>query len=234
MHQGRLVEDGEPVEVIDKYHAILSMKEGNLSSEKKMERQPFASQAIEGIEPPKQKSEAQLNNEQQPKTEPDKEGEEGEEVKIQSSRNRRGGFEAEITRVLIKSSEKGRESDTFISGEMASVRLRIRCNQKIDSPSVGMIIMKDHEGNGVLIYNTNTVWRNMNLGCFDSGTEFEVHFNQRLSLPEGKYYLNVGVANTDASKLYDWQENRKSFQIMMGNLGWKGQVDLNSQIVILK
>jgi cytochrome b involved in lipid metabolism len=64
--------------------------------------------------------------------------------------------------------------------------------------------------------------------------EFEVHFNQRVSLPEGKYYLNAGIANTDASKLYDWHENLKSFQITMGDLPWRGTVDLNSQIIIFK
>jgi hypothetical protein len=117
---------------------------------------------------------------------------------------------------------------------MVSICLRIRCHQNIENPTVGLMIMKVDGGGNVVIYNTNTLWRNMNLGRFNSGAEFEVHFNQRISLPEGKYYLNVGIGNTDASKVYDWRENVKSFQIMVGDLPWKGMVDLDSQIVILK
>jgi ABC-type polysaccharide/polyol phosphate transport system ATPase subunit len=235
LHQGRLVEDGDPGAVVDKYHEILSMKEGSLAPEKELEGQKIASQPIEEIEPPNRKEEEQEKYEEQAEKEEISEKGEEEREEIQPPPYRRyGAFEAEITEVLIRSSEKGKETDAFISGEMVSVCLRIRCHQKIDSPSVGMMIMKYDDGYGALIYNTNTLWRNMNLGCFNSGMEFEVRFNQRVSLPEGNYYLNVGIANTDASKLYDWQENRKSFRIMMGDLRWKGQVDLNSQIVILK
>jgi lipopolysaccharide transport system ATP-binding protein len=236
LHQGRLVEDGDPLAVIDKYHAILSMKEGSLALEKELERQEIASRSVKEIEPLNKKEEEQEKcQEQTEKEEPRKKEEEREKVEIQPFQYRRySAFEFEITGVSIKSSEKGEETDTFISGEMVSICLRIRCHQNIENPTVGLMIMKVDGGGNVVIYNTNTLWRNMNLGRFNSGAEFEVHFNQRISLPEGKYYLNVGIGNTDASKVYDWRENVKSFQIMVGDLPWKGMVDLDSQIVILK
>ena len=231
LHRGRLVEDGDPAAVIDKYHAILSTKERDHDLEKELEREKIAVQPIEDIEPPEKEEEEQGEKEEIQQ----EERAELKEVAPQPPQYRRHGtLEAEVTEVFIKSSEQGKETDTFLSGEMISICLRIRFNQDIENPTVGMIITKFDDGCAVLIYNTNTLWRNINLGCFNSGMEFEVHFDQRVSLPEGKYYLNVGIANTDASKLYDWHENLKSFQIMMGDLSWKGTADLNSQIIIFK
>jgi hypothetical protein len=238
LQKGRLVEDGDPVAVIDKYHEILSTKERDLDLEREIQREKIAFQPVEEMErPEKREEEEQEKYEEKAEKEEIQEKERGEleEVVPEPPQYRQyGTLEAEITEVLIKSSEKGKEIDTFLSGEMVSICLRIRCHQDIENPAVGMVIMKFDEGCGVLIYNTNTLWRNMNLGCFNRGVEFEVHFNQRVSLPEGRYYLNVGIANTDASRVYDWRENVKSFQIMTGDFRWKGTVDLNSQIIVVQ
>lgn len=228
LHEGRLVTDGNPEGVIDKYHAILSTKERPPDIEKVFGEEEVSSRVANSQVVLERREEGEGKEERVEKEEPNK------VIFPQLPEYKRyGTLQAEITKVLIKS-ERGKETDSFISGEMISICLHIRFNQDIENPTVGMIITKFDDGRGVLIYNTNTLWRNINLGCFNTGMEFEVHFDQRVSLPEGKYYLNVGIANTDASKLYDWHENLKSFQITMGDPPWKGTVDLNSQIIIFK
>jgi ABC-type polysaccharide/polyol phosphate transport system ATPase subunit len=224
LHHGRLIEDGDPAAVIDKYRAILYTKK-EPGREEESEREKIAVRPSENMEPPEKKEEPG-EEEQRPVS---------READLQlPSYVRCGSFEAEIMEVLIKSSESGKEIDTLFSGEMISICLRIRCHKNIENPVVGIMIMKFDDGCGRVIYNINTLWRNMNIGRFNQSTKFEVHFDQVVILPEGKYYLNVGIANADASKIYDWHENLKSFQIMMRELRWEGTVDLNSRIVVVQ
>jgi ABC-type polysaccharide/polyol phosphate transport system ATPase subunit len=223
LHHGHLIVDGSPEETIDQYHTIIGMKAMDLDHEKESRREKIAVQPIENIEPPEKKEKEQEKKEQEKK----------EEVPQPPLYKRQGSLEAEIAEVRIKS-EEGEETDSFISGEMISICLHIRLHQDIENPAVGMVITRFDNGCNILVYNTNTLWRDIKLGFFKEGVEFEVHFNQRVYLPEGKYYLNFGIGSTDASRVYDWHENLKSFQIKKGEICWEGTVNLNSQIVVLR
>ena len=229
LHQGRLVEDGDPAAVIDKYHAILSTKERDHDLEKEPEREKIAVQPIEDIEPPEKKEEEQGEKEEIQQ----EERAELKEVAPQPTQYRRHGtLEAEITEVLIKSSEQGKETDTFLSGEMISICLRIRFNQDIENPNVGMAILGHENGKTIVVYSTNTLRKNMNLGFLQSDTDIELEFIQRVSLREGEYYLTAAITNSDSSKFYDWHDNLKSFWIKKVDPRWEEMVDLNSQIII--
>ena len=229
LHQGRLVEDGDPAAVIDKYHAILSTKERDHDLEKEPEREKIAVQPIEDIEPPEKKEEEQGEKEEIQQ----EERAELKEVAPQPTQYRRHGtLEAEITEVLIKSSEQGKKTDTFLSGEMISICLRIRFNQDIENPNVGMAILGHENGKTIVVYSTNTLRKNMNLGFLKRDTDIELEFIQRVSLREGEYYLTAAITNSDSSKFYDWHDNLKSFWIKKVDPRWEEMVDLNSQIII--
>lgn len=229
LHQGRLVEDGDPAAVIDKYHAILSTKERDHDLEKEPEREKIAVQPIEDIEPPEKKEEEQGEKEEIQQ----EERAELKEVAPQPTHYRRHGtLEAEITEVLIKSSEQGKKTDTFLSGEMISICLRIRFNQDIENPNVGMAILGHENGKTIVVYSTNTLRKNMNLGFLKRDTDIELEFIQRVSLREGEYYLTAAITNSDSSKFYDWHDNLKSFWIKKVDPRWEEMVDLNSQIII--
>ena len=229
LHQGRLVEDGDPAAVIDKYHAILSTKERDHDLEKEPEREKIAVQPIEDIEPLEKKEEEQGEKEEIQQ----EERAELKEVAPQPTQYRRHGtLEAEITEVLIKSSEQGKKTDTFLSGEMISICLRIRFNQDIENPNVGMAILGHENGKTIVVYSTNTLRKNMNLGFLKRDTDIELEFIQRVSLREGEYYLTAAITNSDSSKFYDWHDNLKSFWIKKVDPRWEEMVDLNSQIII--
>jgi ABC-2 type transport system ATP-binding protein/lipopolysaccharide transport system ATP-binding protein len=230
LHQGRLVEDGDPFAVVDKYHEILSIKERDPDPEKELEREKIALQPGD-IEPPEKKEE------EQGKKEEVQQGERAElkEVASQPPQYQRyGTLEAEVTEVLIKSSEQGKETDTFFPGEMVSICLHIRCHQDIENPNVGIAIVGQENGKMIVVYSTNTLWRNINLGFLKRNTHIEVEFIQRVSLPVGGYYLTVAITNSYDSRFYDWHENLKSFQIKKVGPRWEGTIDLNSQIIIRK
>jgi ABC-type polysaccharide/polyol phosphate transport system ATPase subunit len=227
LHEGRLVTDGNPEGVIDKYHAILSTKERPPDLEKLfVEEIPSqlvnSHQVLERIE--------------------EEEREKGEVEREESNRvivpqvpeyKRSGTLEAEITDVVIRG-EKGQETVSFTSGDLVSICLNIRFHRDIKNPAVGILITTFDNGREKLIYSTNTLWRNIRLGAFKEGMDIKIDFNQSIPLPEGRYYLNVGIANSDVSTLYDWHEHLKCFQIKKAALRWEGTVDLNSQIILLK
>lgn len=74
----------------------------------------------------------------------------------------------------------------------------------------------------------------MNLGFLKRDTPIEIEFIQRISLPEGEYYLTVAITHSYDSRFYDWHENLKCFQITKVGDSWEGLIDLNSQIIIRK
>jgi ABC-type polysaccharide/polyol phosphate transport system ATPase subunit len=227
LHEGRLVTDGNPEGVIVKYHAILSTKSRPSDIEKIFEEGEVSSRFAN----------SQVVLERREEGERKKEGAEKEETnKIIFPQlpqyKRYGTFEAEITKVSIKS-EQGKETDSFISGEMISICLHIRCHRDIENPNVGVAILGHEDGKMTVVYSTNTLRRNMDLGLLIRNTDIEVEFVQWASLPVGKYYLTVAIASSDDSSCYDWHENLKSFQIKAVAPHW-GTVDLNSQIIIRK
>jgi hypothetical protein len=125
--------------------------------------------------------------------------------------------------------------DSFISGERISICLHIRIRRDIENPNIGIAILGSGNGKMINVYSTNTLRRNMDLGFLKRNTDIEVEFVQRVSLPEGVYYLTVAITHSHDSRFfYDWHEYLKSFQIKRGGLHWEGTVDLNSQIIIRK
>ena len=134
--------------------------------------------------------------------------------------------------MLVKSVDGEKETDSFASGEMLSVCLHIRFHRDIEKPNVGMAVLRHENGKTMVVYSTNTLRRNMSLGFVKEDTGVEVEFVQRLSLPEGEYFLTVAVTDTRDSRPYDWHENLKSFHLQKPDDSWDGAVDLNSQVII--
>jgi ABC-type polysaccharide/polyol phosphate transport system ATPase subunit len=235
LHGGRVVCDDIPEKTIEAYHVALygyesstPLKDGVESHEIEGEDNPPAETSSGDKEESREKREAIQEN--PPENIP---GGGMETVAPKPPCYQRfGTFEAEITEVLIKSSEQGKETDSFISGEMISIDLHIRFHRDIENPNVGMSILEQKNGQMIIVYSTNTLRKNMNLGFLRGNTDIEVEFTQRLSLPEGEYYLTVAITNSHDSGWYDWHENLKTFQIRKAGSHWEGIVDLDSQIII--
>jgi ABC-type polysaccharide/polyol phosphate transport system ATPase subunit len=147
------------------------------------------------------------------------------------SYRRYGTFEAEVTGVIIRGSD-GEERSLFSSGDVMSIGVRIRFHRQLQDPIIGISISSRESGKLSLIYNTNTRWKELNLGLSKEEDEIEIDFSQRLSLPKGEYYVSAGVSDSEGSRFYDCQEHAKSFRISKSHQVWEGIVDLNSQVTV--
>jgi len=222
LFEGRLIIDGSPEVVIDKYHAMLSTKERTSDLERIVE--------AEKVYVPIMNEKSVLEEKEEKKVE--KEKEKIEEFFPQEPKYERyGTFEAEIVEVVLRN-EKEEETNTFTSAEGMSICLKIRFHRDLEGPIVGFYI-REYKGDRLLnIYGTNTRWKNIELGSFERGEEIEVKFLQRLSLPEGIYYTLAAIADAEETKFYDWQENVKTFIVKKEDSLWTGMIDLNSQVLI--
>lgn len=249
LHEGRVVCDDVPEKAIEAYHVVLYGYEYSQVLRNGLEVHEIESQDTHSAETSfgdkersrekKEETSEGAQGDGPGETKKDTRGDLLEEERLEavipdSPRYQRyGTYEAEITRVLIKS-EQGEETDSFISGEMISICLHIRFHQDMENPNVGIAILGHENGKMILVCSTNTLRKNMNLGLLKRNTDIEVEFIQRVSLPEGKYYLSVAITNSYDSRSYDWHENLKSFQIKKVSHSWERAVDLNSQVIIRK
>jgi lipopolysaccharide transport system ATP-binding protein len=242
LHAGRVVCDDVPEKTIEAYHVVLYGQEDAMVAPMGPEVHevtcgeiPPAEIPSEDREESREETAAMQGN--TPEEIGEQPAEEVSEERLETAApdpgryQRLGALEAEVVGVSIKS-ERGEETDAFVSGERISVSLRIRCHQDMENPAAGMIITRYDQGSGIIVYNTNTLWRKIRLGFLKKDMEFEVHFIQHVPLPEGTYYFNAGVADTEGLTLYDWHENLRPFQIRRGEFRWDGTVDLNSQIIV--
>jgi len=232
LHGGRVVCDDVPEKTIEAYHTLLYGKQGRSVSERDFENEKMENEETRSAETP-----AGDRDVIEPIGGNGPEGIPGSLEAVApdpASYKRYGTFEAEITEVLIKSPEQGRQEGPLVAGEMISIGLHIRFHQDIENPNIGMSILKQENGKMSVIYSTNTFRRNMNLGLLRKDIELEVEFVQRLSLPEGEYSLTVAITRSGDSEPYDWHENLRTFQVQRIDPSWDGLVDLNSQIIICK
>ena len=222
LYEGQLMIDGSPEVVINKYHAMLSNKERPSDLERIVE--------AEKVYVPIMNEKSELEEKEEQKVGKEKEKIE-EFFPPEPKYERYGTFEAEIVGVVLRN-ENEDETDTFTSGEGMSICLKIRFHRDVEGPIVGFYI-RECKGDQLLnIYGTNTRWKKIELGSFERGEEVEVRFLQRLSLPQGIYYMVAAIADGEETKFYDWQENVKSFIVKKEDSLWTGIVDLNSQVLI--
>jgi ABC-type polysaccharide/polyol phosphate transport system ATPase subunit len=240
LHEGRVVCDDVPKKTIEAYHETLYGPEYLLTHPP----QGRETVSAEGAEVEVEVEETPSGEEAAAAESPSEETAraEGPEKSIAAEEaphldptvyQRHGTLEAEVKEATIHNG-RSEEKDSFVSGETFSVRLRIRCNEDLENPTVGMMLTRFDQGGGVLVYNTNTLWRNIKLGELKKGEEVEVHFDQTISLPEGTYYLNVGVADSEGVRLIDWHENLKAIRIESGEPRWEGTINLNSKIRVFR
>ena len=242
LHGGRVVCDDVPKRTIEAYHETLYGPEYFLIHPREGEITPDEGAGAEAEEPASVEEasvEEAAVGESPPEVTAKAEGPE-ESIATEEAPHpdptayqRHGTLEAEVKEAALRNG-RGEEKDSFVSGETFSVRLRIRCHEDLENPTVGMILTRFDQGGGVLVYNTNTLWRNIKIGQLKKGEEFEVYFDQAVSLPEGTYYLNVGVADPEGLRLIDWHENLKAIRIERGGPRWEGTINLNSEIRVCR
>jgi lipopolysaccharide transport system ATP-binding protein len=141
---------------------------------------------------------------------------------------RYGSYEAEIMSAVLMDA-KGRGTSTLVSGETATIQVRVGRRSALTSPTVGILI-RDRLGNEV--FGTNTSLAGLVLST--ETPEFLVNFDLTMTLGPRNYYVTVAVhAGRDhLGVCYDWIDNLIAFEVLPGDHEFAGYCDLHARVSV--
>jgi lipopolysaccharide transport system ATP-binding protein len=123
-------------------------------------------------------------------------------------RMRRGDGRAEVVGIETIG-ENGCATMVWRSGELASVKVRVRFGAAVEDPVVGIMIRTRI---GLNVYGTNTELENLKLGPRAAGDTIEVTFAFRCELCPEEYTLTVASHDPDGV-WHDWLEDAVAFAV---------------------
>ena len=102
---------------------------------------------------------------------------------------------------------KGNPSSVILPGERLQVVVEFKANVAVDDPVASMVI---YDGGGDFVFRTGT--GELNLGRME-GT-FRVTWDmEAVPLPEGRYFLTIGIHDRAERTVYDWHDQRYGFEV---------------------
>lgn len=127
-------------------------------------------------------------------------------------RVRSGSRKITIESVRIINSS-GYEADTFVSGEVVSIEMRVQANEDVTDPVFGILI-RDRLGND--IFGVNNSKLNIPVGETKNGESYSVRYTAQLDLGEGLYNLTVAthVGETHIDDNFDWINEVLVFRVV--------------------
>jgi len=123
-------------------------------------------------------------------------------------RMRRGDGRAEVVEVETLGAN-GRATVVWRSGEVVSVRVRVRFRHEVADPVVGMMIRTRI---GLNVYGTNTELEGVKLGPCAAGDAREIRFTFACHLCPGEYTLTV-ASHDPEGVWHDWLEDAVAFAV---------------------
>ena len=122
---------------------------------------------------------------------------------------RHGDGTSEIVSVEILNGA-GHPAASVASGELITVRVRLRFHVPTRDPMVGILVRTRI---GIDVYGTNTRIEQKELGGFDAGDELEIDFQLECWLTPQQYTLTVASQNTDGTS-HDWLDDAIAFDVV--------------------
>jgi hypothetical protein len=122
--------------------------------------------------------------------------------------------------------EHGQPSRSFVSGETATLAVRLKVNRAVHEPIIGMGV---RTADGTVVYGTSSAMHPVSVGDLAAGEEIVASYSLTLNLCQGTYSINAAAAPSDGRVLMDWRENLVSFNII-GNQKDTGIADLKASI----
>lgn len=137
---------------------------------------------------------------------------------------RHGDGSAEILQVDLLDSA-GKRIAIVESGELVTVRLRVRFCASVEDPVCGFLIRNRH---GIHLYGTNTQLQQVEVGAARAGDVIEVRFAFNCWLSPDSYSIAVAAHSPDA-KSFDWRDGALFFQVISG-MAMEGVANLNATV----
>ena len=211
LDEGRILDRGQPDQVIDYYTALLAEKyrEGGRRAQTIRPGTLTAAgeQDGDGASP--------LSDEVLTKS-----GEEASQSRdewtappLYTTGHRTGNFRALITSVYM--SGRGAHSNTniIVTGSPATLHVRWVAMDHVEAATVGIMI-RDRLGQE--IFGVNTLYRQQPIGDVEAGQSVEVSFAMPMNLGDGLYSVTAAIHQdeTHTKVCYDWVDQALSFQVL--------------------
>jgi lipopolysaccharide transport system ATP-binding protein len=148
----------------------------------------------------------------------------GAEAPVLSPSMRRGDGRAELTGIEVIG-EDGRPTLVLRGGENATVRVRVRFEQDVADPVVGILIRTRI---GMEVYGTNTELEGLKLGPRQAGETVRADFRFRCGLCPREYTLTAASHDPDGV-WHDWAEDALAFSVT-GARYTAGVADLGASV----
>ncbi|HZU26464.1 MAG TPA: Wzt carbohydrate-binding domain-containing protein [Bryobacteraceae bacterium] len=121
---------------------------------------------------------------------------------------RRGDGRAEVVEIATLGSNN-QPTMVWTSGEVVTVRVRVRYNQAAASPVIGIMIRTRV---GFEVYGTNTEAERVEIGSVNAGDTVTANFTFRCDLCPQEYTLTAASHDPDGTA-HDWLEDAVSFTV---------------------
>ncbi|MFT4104672.1 MAG: ABC transporter ATP-binding protein [Lacrimispora sp.] len=169
LNKGNFIAEGEPGKMVDLYKKILANQMDDLGEE------------LEEIR------EGTLNDFSGEQAEQRLEGLMKDRLTINPARTEYGDKRAEIVDFGLLDA-KGNVTNLLLKGERFTIKERIHFNAEIETP-IFTYTIKDKRGADLT--GTNTMYETSDVKSVKKGDEYEVEFNQKMTLQGGEYLLSM-------------------------------------------
>lgn len=169
LNKGNFIAEGEPGKMVDLYKKILANQMDDLGEE------------LEEIR------EGTLNDFSGEQAEQRQEGLMKDRLTINPTRTEYGDKRAEIVDFGLLDA-KGNVTNLLLKGERFTIKERIHFNTEIETP-IFTYTIKDKRGADLT--GTNTMYEASEVKSVKKGDEYEVEFNQKMTLQGGEYLLSM-------------------------------------------
>lgn len=207
LNAGRMVADGTPMEVLNRYQRVIMARE-----EAYADGDASATDA-----PPARADEAATG------VAADAAGAVARQPLQYSYRH--GNGRAEVVGAELIDGATGRTVELVETGDAVAVRLRVLFHEDVPDPVCGFMIRNRH---GINVYGTNTEQRGQPLGAARRGEIIEAVFTFHCWLGQEHYFVSV-AAHTPDGEAFDWLDGAIFFRVSCA-VEMEGIANLNARV----
>ncbi|HVG31167.1 MAG TPA: ABC transporter ATP-binding protein [Pyrinomonadaceae bacterium] len=194
LNAGRMLADGQPVDVLNRYQRLIMAREeaydGESASDAGAPAADAGAAADAGDESAADRTSAAAGRAPLTYT------------------YRHGNRDAEIVSAEIINA-RGEPVELVDSGDAVVVRMRILFHRDVERPVCGFMIRNRH---GINVYGTNTEQRGLALGAARAGEQIEAEFAFDCWLGQEHYFVSV-AAHSPEGVAFDWMDGVIFFRV---------------------
>lgn len=240
LNNGRLVADGKPPDVLNRYQKIIMAREEEYEAVK--DDTPHAHTSQHKSNETSNTNDAHETDETYSAQDASNADDAAQSTSITrskareqsplSSTYRHGNRHAEVVAVEVFDDMR-RPAQMIETGERMLLRMRVRAARDLKELVCGFVIRDRH---GIHVYGTNTEQQDIKIGAASNaiaaGDVFEIVFSFHCWLAPGSYSVTV-AAHTGDGESFDWLDGVLFFRVLSAT-AMDGIVNLNASVVARK